>query len=131
MIVAAPSVLAGKRILIVEDEMLVALLIEVFLADLGCITVGPCGSVAMALGAIRTEAFDMAVLDVNLAGEKVYPVAELLAEMRIPFLFLSGYGEEAIPAGHKEWRVCAKPFRGEELTAMLSAALEASAHRLD
>jgi CheY-like chemotaxis protein len=125
MMVVTPPVLVGKRILIVEDEMLVALLIEDFLADLGCSTVGPCGSVAMALDAIRTEAFDLAVLDVNLGGEKVYPVAELLAERQIPFLFLSGYGEEAIPPGHKDWRVCAKPFKGDELAVMLSAALEA------
>ena len=85
---------------------------------------GPtCGNVANALDTIPTQVFDMAVLDVNLGGEKVYPVAELLAEQHIPFLFLSGYGDEAIPADRCEWRVCAKPFRGDDLASMLSAAL--------
>lgn len=123
-----PEVLVGKRVLIVEDEMLVAILIEDFLADLGCTTVGPCGSVAIALDAARTEVFDLAVLDVNLGGEMVYPVAELLAERHIPFLFLSGYGDDAIPADHRDWRVCAKPFRGDDLACMLSAALGSPAH---
>jgi hypothetical protein len=71
--------------------------------------------------------FDLAVLDVNLAGEMVYPVAEVLTERHIPFLFLSGYGDEAIPPGHSNWRVCAKPFRGDDLASMMSAALESAA----
>jgi CheY-like chemotaxis protein len=121
----SPPALAGKRILIVEDELLVALLIEDLLGELGCSILGPCGSVAKALDAARSEAFDLAVLDVNLAGEKVYPVVEVLAERGIPFLFLSGYGDEAIPPGHREWKVCAKPFRGADLAIMMSAALEA------
>jgi DNA-binding response OmpR family regulator len=119
--IAAEMALTGKRVLIVEDEMLVALLIEDFLADMGCTTVGPFRSVAVALEAARTEDLDLAVLDVNLDGERVYPVAEMLAERRIPFLFLSGYGEEAIPPGHAEWKVCAKPFRSEVLMRMLAA----------
>ncbi|MEA2739023.1 MAG: hypothetical protein QOH05_2330 [Acetobacteraceae bacterium] len=128
MKVLSPPALVGKRVLIVEDEMLVALLIEDFLAELGCSTVGPCGSVAMALDAIQTEVFDMAVLDVNLGGEKVYPVAEVLAQRHIPFLFLSGYGDEAIPPDRAEWKVCAKPFRGDDLASLMSAVLEAPAH---
>jgi len=128
MMVVASMVLAGKRVLIVEDELLVALLLEDFLLELGCTILGPFGSVAKAMDAARTEAFDLAVLDVNLAGEKVYPVAELLTERRIPFLFLSGYGDEAIPADRREWTVCAKPFKGADLAAMLSAALQAPAY---
>jgi CheY-like chemotaxis protein len=123
-----PAVLIGKRVLIVEDEMLVALMIEDVLVDCGCSTVGPCGSVALALDAARTELFDLAVLDVNLDGEMVYPVAELLAERHIPFLFLSGYGEQAIPAERGDWKVCAKPFKIADLAAMLSAALESVPH---
>jgi CheY-like chemotaxis protein len=124
--VVTPTALAGKRVLIVEDELLVALLIEDLLTDFGCTTLGPCGSVAKALEAVRTEEFDLAVLDVNLAGEKVYPVAEALAERHIPFLFLSGYGDEAIPASRGEWKVCAKPFKGDDLVIMMSAVLKAA-----
>lgn len=120
---ATPHVLAGKRVLIVEDEMLVALMIEDFLMDFGCRVLGPYGCVAGALDAARTEEFDLAVLDVNLDGEQVYPVAEMLTERHIPFLFLSGYGDEAIPAGRSDWKVCAKPFKGADLAGMLVAAL--------
>ncbi len=124
MMAAAPA-LAGKRVLIVEDEMLVAMLIEEFLADLGCTTIGPCGSVAMALEAIRTEELDMAVLDVNLGGETVYPVADALASRAIPFLFLSGYGDGALQPRHSKWRVCAKPFTGVQLAEMVAKTLTA------
>lgn len=119
--------LDGKRVLVVEDEMLVALLIEDMLADLGCIILGPFNTVAKALQAAATGGIDLALLDVNIGGEKVYPVADALAERRIPFLFLSGYGETAIPPGHPDWRVCSKPFRSRELTEKLSAALYAAA----
>lgn len=121
----SPPTLVGKRVLIVEDEMLVALLIEDLLADLGCSTLGPCGNLGNALEAARTGLFDLAVLDVNLGGEMVYPVAEALAARRIPFLFLSGYGDEAIPPGHAGWKVCAKPFKADDLAEMLSAVVEA------
>ena len=122
MFIALPE-LVGKRVLIVEDEMLVALMIEDLLVELGCHTVGPCASVDKALDVARTEALDLAVLDVNLDGEKVYPVAEVLAERHIPFLFVSGYGDEAVPPDHSTWKVCTKPFKGNDLAKMLSAAL--------
>ena len=122
------SSLIGKRVLIVEDEMLVALMIEDVLVDLGCRTVGPCGSVAKALQAARTEELDLAVLDVNLGGEMVYPVAEALTERQIPFLFVSGYGDDAIPSDHGSWKVCAKPFKTRDLEKMLSAVLETPVH---
>jgi hypothetical protein len=63
------------------------------------------------------------VLDVNLRGKKVYPIAEALSDRHIPFLFVSGYGDDAIPPGHDTWKVCAKPFKGNDLVRMLSAAL--------
>lgn len=123
MMIEASRVLSGKRVLIVEDELLVALLIEDILVELGCEPVGPFGSVAGALSAAGSEPIDLAVLDVNLAGEMVYPVAEFLEEHHIPFLFVSGYGEEAIPEGHVDWKVCAKPFHGRELARMMAALL--------
>jgi CheY-like chemotaxis protein len=127
MAVLLAPLLCGKRVLVVEDEALVAILIEDLLEECGCSIVGPCGSVEMAMELAQTEAFDLAVLDVNLRGLKVYPVAEVLAERHIPFLFLSGYGEEAIPPGHSGWKVCAKPFRGNDLVKMLSGVMSAPA----
>jgi CheY-like chemotaxis protein len=120
----APTVLAGKRVLIVEDELVIAMTIEDFLLECGCIIVGPCGSVAQALEAVRSETPDLAVLDVNLGGETAYPVAFALAERHIPFVFTSGYGDQALLPGHGDWKVCAKPFVGDDLIAMLAAALE-------
>jgi DNA-binding response OmpR family regulator len=118
-----PPLLAGKRVLIVEDEYPVALMIEDFLIEFGCTPVGPCGTVARALDAVMAETFDLALLDVNLDGEMVYPVANALAERHIPFLFVSGYEEDVIPPGRSDWKVCTKPFRGDDLAAMLSAVL--------
>ena len=118
-----PQMLTGKRVLIVEDELLVALMIEDFLLEFGCTTIGPFGTLAKALDAARTEMLDLAVLDVNLNGEMVYPVADALAERRIPFLFVSGYGDEAILPDHTDWKVCAKPFKGTDFAAMLSSVL--------
>jgi CheY-like chemotaxis protein len=122
----APPRLDGKRVLVVEDEMLIALLIEDPLVDIGCSIVATCGDVQTALDAVRTRAFDLAVLDVNLAGEMVYPVADLLAERNIPFLLLSGYGTEAISSRHPEWKVCAKPYsRGEFVEMLLAVSVSA------
>lgn len=115
--------LDGKRVLVVEDELLVAMLIEDMLADIGCSILGPFNSVDKALNAALTEGFDLALLDVNIAGQMVYPVADVLTERQIPFLFLSGYGESAIPPDHPNWKVCCKPFRSRDLTEMLSATL--------
>jgi DNA-binding response OmpR family regulator len=122
MVVLAP-LLRGKRVLIVEDEALVAMLIEEILEEFGCTTIGPYGTLAHALKAIRNEAFDLAVLDVNLQGEKVYPVAEELTEQHVPFLFLSGYGDGAIPPGRTAWKVCTKPFKVADLAEQLTSVL--------
>jgi CheY-like chemotaxis protein len=111
--------LTGKRILLVEDEMLVALLVEDTLTDHGCVVVGPASSVPEALQLATTQTFDAAVMDVNVGGEKAYPVAEALDARGIPFLFVSGYGQSAVPEDRPGWRVCAKPFRGEDMVRML------------
>ena len=125
---ADASDLAGLRVLVVEDEMLVSLLIEDTLTESECIVVGPYDRVPAALEAARTLMLDAAVLDVNLAGTKVYPVAEMLSARGVPFLLLSGYGAGAVPIEHPSWPMCSKPFRPELLLAML-AELVTSARR--
>jgi CheY-like chemotaxis protein len=125
---AAASDLAGARVLVVEDEMLVSLLIEDILTDSKCIIVGPYDRVPAALEAARTLALDAAVLDVNLAGTKVYPVAEMLSARGIPIVLLSGYGAGAAPAEHASWQVCSKPFKSEQLIAILAEQI-ASRHQ--
>lgn len=120
------TALASKRVLVVEDELLVSMLIEDILADEECQVIGPFTTVFDALSAARNEAIDIALLDVNLRGEKVYPVAEILTERGIPFVFLSGYGPDAIPDDHPGWRACSKPFSPNDLTRILTEQIQAS-----
>ncbi len=120
------SALEGRRVLIVEDELAIAMLVESTLEEAHCRIVGPYGSLREALAAARTETFDLAVLDVNLAGEMVFPVAEVLAERGVPFLVLSGYGDSALPPGRKHWPVCGKPFTLSDLMRRLDGLMQAS-----
>ena len=112
--------LAGKRVLVVEDELLVALLVEDTLAEAGCIVVGPFARVRDALAAVQAETVDVALLDVNVAGERVFPVAYALEERGVPFLFLTGYGEAALPRDRPGWDACSKPFYPKQLTDELA-----------
>ncbi len=117
--------LAGKRVLVVEDEWLVAMLIEEVLEDAGCVVVGTFARVPAALAAAQTVAVDVALLDVNIAGEQVFPVAHALAARGVPFLFLTGYGENALSRDHPGWDACAKPFRPVQLIEHLARTLKA------
>ncbi len=115
--------LAGRRVLLVEDEVLVAMLLEDVLRDAGCAVVGPVGRLSDAVAAARDEQIDAALLDVNLAGQKVFPAAAILAGRGVPFLLLTGYGGTALPPDAPPWPVCAKPFRPSELVERLSALM--------
>jgi CheY-like chemotaxis protein len=83
--------LAGQRVLVVEDEFLVALATTDLLESLGCVIVGPAARLGAAVQLARSESIDAAVLDVDIAGEMVWPVAEELWRRGVPFLFLSAY----------------------------------------
>ena len=118
--VAAPGKL---RLLVVEDEALVAMAMEDMLSDLGCIVVDVAGTLAQALSRIDALAgeLDGAVLDVNLGGERVYPAADALARLGVPFIFATGYGPDGLRQLYPQVPVLAKPV----LTAALGAALTA------
>jgi two-component SAPR family response regulator len=120
------TALVGVRVLLVEDEMIVSVLLEDILADAQCVIVGPFARLPEALASARNDALDLAVLDVNLAGVKVYPVAEVLAERGIPFMLLSGYGQTAVPSDHPDWQVCSKPIRPERLVSILEKLVRQS-----
>src|SRR5450755_3793242 len=97
---------SGRRVLVVEDEMIVAWLLQDMLADLGCVVVGPAASINEALVMIDAEAFDVAVLDVNLNGKMSYPIADVLASRGVPFLFSTGYDKDRLLASRplkKAW----------------------------
>lgn len=115
--------LTGKRILAVEDEALIAVMLEDMLSDMGVVTVGPAGTVTSALALARSETFDAAILDVNLRGERIDPVAAILAERSIPFVFVTGYGEVKID-GQPHAPVIDKPYTQEKLARALFQILK-------
>jgi DNA-binding response OmpR family regulator len=96
-----PDDIQGLRVLVVEDDSLICLLLEDMLLELGCRVVGTAADVKRAIDlARREESVDVAILDVNLGGRQVFPVAEVLAERGVPFLFATGMGADGLPA---EW----------------------------
>lgn len=103
------------KILIVEDETMVAMLLEDMLADLGHDPVGPASSVADAMAVIDTTPFDVALLDINLGGsERAYPIADRLDSMGIPYALVSGYDPRGID-GYDHAVNLQKPFNGDSL----------------
>ena len=117
------SPFSGRRVFVVEDEMLVAWLLEDMLAEIGCAVVGPAGSVNQALAMIDVEAIDVAVLDVNLNGEMSYPIADALAARGVPFVFVTGYDKDRMLEGYRTCPVLQKPFHRVELTDTLAKLL--------
>jgi DNA-binding NtrC family response regulator len=117
------SPLSGRRVLLVEDEMIVAWLLEDMLAELGCAVVGPAASVDQALAMIDAEAIDVAMLDVNLDGQMSYPVADALAARGVPFVFSTGYHKDRLLERYRTFPALQKPFHLSELTDMLAKLL--------
>lgn len=102
--------LTGHRVFLAEDEMLVSMLVEDVITGLGCEIVGPAASRAQALRLAADADVDAALLDVNLGGEPVYPVADLLKERGIPFAFITGYGNVGIAPRFAGVPTLSKPF---------------------
>lgn len=117
------SNLSGRRILVVEDELMIAMLIDDVLKEAGCQVVGPMPRLAAALNAASNERLDGAVLDINLAGELVSPVADRLTERGVPFIFLTGYGWHMLPERFHSRPLVTKPCRQDLLLATLAAAV--------
>lgn len=115
--------LNGLRVLVVEDEAAISMLLEDMLTDFGCAIVGPAARLNAALDMAQTEAFDVAILDVNLAGESIYPVADALAERNRPFVFSTGYGGGGIKDPYRDRPVVQKPFSQQDLRRTILAAL--------
>ena len=119
------SSLAGKRILLVEDEFIIAAMAEDMLTALGATVIGPASTIAMALRLAETDGIDAAVLDVNMGGERIDPVAEVLGARNVPVVFATGYGARALGCA-SEAPVLDKPYTQEELAAALARALGAA-----
>lgn len=119
------EVLSGRRVLIVEDESLVAMLLETVLGDMGCVVVGPVSNIGDGLHAVAGEAaLDAALLDVNVAGQEVFPIAEALQARGVPFVFSTGYGESGLPEHWRGHPTVQKPFTDAAIRDALMTALE-------
>lgn len=119
------AALKGVRVLVVEDEFLVATLIEDMLESAGCVVSGPIPRVAEALDAVDRDSYDAAVLDVNIGGYRIDPVADALSRRNVPFMFVTGYSTGAVPAGFAERPRLCKPFKMADLLDALSDLVNA------
>ncbi len=117
------AALEGIRVLVVEDEFLVATLIEDMLVAAGCVVAGPIPRVSEALDAVHRGTFDAAVLDVNLGGDRVYPVADALSRRNVPFLFVTGYSTGVLPCEYAARPRLCKPFKMADLLGTLSSVV--------
>jgi DNA-binding response OmpR family regulator len=117
----------GRRVLVVEDEFLAALTTVDFLESIGCEVVGPAARLATALEFARSEPLDAAVLDINIAGEMIWPVAEQLRYRGVPCLFLSAYpGKNIVPAIFAAAPYLPKPLEPDHLARHLAMMWRAS-----
>jgi CheY-like chemotaxis protein len=114
------------RLLVVEDEYLIRMLLEDMLVDLGYDVAAAVGSIAEASEFAASGDFNAAILDVNLDGQQIYPVAEILAKRGLPFVFVTGYGERSLPEPYGDRPALQKPFQAEQLKAMLDGLLSAA-----
>lgn len=122
---AQPVSLAGKRVLIVEDEALIALLLADAMTDMGCKIVGPAGSSEEALALLKRGGADLAILDLNLGGRSSIDVARAVRALRIPFVYCTGYSEPAVAEAAEglEAEVVTKPAGAAELADALRRAM--------
>jgi DNA-binding response OmpR family regulator len=112
------------RVLIVEDEMLIAMMLQDMVSDAGLEVEGVANSLNAGIDLAKRADFDLAILDVNLNGEEVYPVAEILKQRGIPFIFSTGYGAGGLKSGFDGAPQVVKPFQQKLLMAAVKAALE-------
>ena len=125
-----PRPLTGKRLLIIEDEPLVAMDMSTQLANAGAEIVGPAGITSAALQMIADERFDAALLDANLGGEPVDDIAAALTRKNVPFAFVSGYGRESLPTSFATAELMSKPFDPARLLAVVAGLIDRQADTL-
>ena len=111
------------RVFVVEDEMLLALMIEDMLADLGHQVVALATRLEPAVALARTVEADVAILDINLAGARSFPIADVLQSRGIPFVFATGYGSLGLNEAHAGALTVKKPFEAKDLSAAIGAVL--------
>jgi len=119
----------GLRVLLVEDEMMVALLLETMITDLGHQVAGPVARLEKGLEMVERDAIDLAVLDVNINGREVYPIAAALEARGIPFIFATGYGSTGLHPAYCDRPIVQKPYRSDDLKAAIGRVCDRSRSR--
>ncbi|MDP2411740.1 MAG: response regulator [Pseudolabrys sp.] len=114
------------RLLVVEDEYLIRMLLEDMIADLGYEVSASVGTLADATEQASSGTFDAAILDVNVEGQEVFPAAEILAQRNVPFIFVTGYGEGGLPPAYRGRPTLQKPFQADQLRDALAGLLAGS-----
>jgi DNA-binding response OmpR family regulator len=117
------SAQAAKRVLIIEDEVLVAMYLEDLLTAMGHHVVGPAARIDQAMKLARESDVDFAVLDVNLAGIPSFPVADILRERGVPFVFATGYGSEGVADRYSNGLTLRKPYASQDLVVAIAKCL--------
>jgi len=117
---------AQRRVLVVEDEMMIAMMLEDMLADMGHEVVGVAPNLKAALALAADAEIDVAILDINLAGERSFPVAHLLRSRGVPFLFATGYGVLGLEDPFRDILTLKKPFQMTELARAVETVAKAA-----
>jgi CheY-like chemotaxis protein len=119
---------AGKRVLVVEDELMIRMLLQDMLVDLGYTLAGEAGRIDEAMQLAQQSEFDVAILDVNLNGQPISPVVEILIGRGLPFVFATGYGQRGVPEAYSATPTLQKPFQADALAQAIEAAARRTAN---
>ncbi len=112
----------GKRVLLIEDEMMIRMLLQDMLADLGHTLAAEAGRLDEAVALAKEGDFDLAILDVNLNGQPILPVVDILVERGVPFVFATGYGQRGVPEPYRQTPTLQKPFQVDALAQAIEVA---------
>src|SRR4029077_20730821 len=115
---------SGCSVFLVEDEVSVRLMFAVMLEELGCSVAAEAGEIGEAVRLAQSTEFDLAILDVNVNGKVITPVAELIRARNRPFIFATGYGSSGLPEEYRDRPALQKPFQLETLARMIDTALK-------
>jgi CheY-like chemotaxis protein len=111
----------GRRVLVVEDELMIRMLLDGMLTDLGHTIAAEAGGIEEAIALAKAAEFDLAILDVNLNGQPITPVVEILIQRGLPFVFATGYGARGVPEAYRANPTLQKPFQSETLAQAIDA----------